>query len=61
MAVPRVDPEEPSAGWVPVSLEEVKAQFGAELVEELLSALAERGHAAVERHRAAYGDTVDRR
>ena len=61
MAVSRVDPEEPSAEWVPVSLDEVKAKFGAELVEERLSALAERGHAAVERHRAVYGDAVDRR
>jgi hypothetical protein len=47
--------------WVPVSLDEVKAKFGADQVEERIAALAERGHAAVERHRAAYGDTIDRR
>jgi hypothetical protein len=60
-AAPRVDPDEPEAGWVPVSLDEVKAKFGADHVEECVTALAERGHAAVERHRVVYGDTVDRR
>lgn len=60
-AAPRVDPDEPEARWMPVSLDEVKAKFGADFVEERVDAMAERGHAAVERHRAIYGDTVDRR
>jgi len=60
-ATSRVDPDEPEMRWVPVSLDELRAKFGADHVEDRMAAMAERGHAAVERHRAAYGDTIDRR
>ncbi|MCP3976537.1 MAG: hypothetical protein GY720_18775 [bacterium] len=60
-AMPRADPDEPVTQWVPASLDDVKAKFGADHMEQTMAAMAERGHAAVERHRAAYGDTIDSR